>query len=160
MKTVESSAVFQPKQWAEKASREDNRKQDPTRTCAQSGVKIEHCSRCPYATAAVIAVKQATSVIPIVFAGAADPVGTGLVASLARPAGNVTGVSLQTTDIAGKRLELLRDVVPDLRRFAIMANADSTNAVLELNEAQVAAGTLGIDVLPLKIRRGEDIAPA
>jgi putative ABC transport system substrate-binding protein len=108
----------------------------------------------------VIAVKQATSVIPIVFAGAADPVGTGLVASLARPAGNVTGVSLQTTDIAGKRLELLREVVPDLRRLAIMANADSTNAVLELNEAQVAAGTLGIDVLPLKIRRGEDIAPA
>jgi ABC-type uncharacterized transport system substrate-binding protein len=113
-----------------------------------------------YATAAVIAVKQATSVIPIVFAGAADPVGTGLVASLARPAGNVTGVSLQTTDIAGKRLELLREVVPHLRRLAIMANANSTNAVLELNEAQVAARTLGIDVLPLQIRRGEDIAPA
>jgi putative ABC transport system substrate-binding protein len=107
-----------------------------------------------YATPAVIAAKQATSVIPIVFAGAADPVGTGLVASLARPAGNVTGVSLQTTDIAGKRLELLREVVPDLRRLAIMANADSTNAVLELDEAQVAARTLGIDVLPLEMTRG------
>ena len=73
-------------------------------------------------TAAVVAAKQATSVIPIVFAVAGDPVGTGLVASLARPGGNVTGLSLQATDIAGKRLELLREVVPGLRRLAIMAN--------------------------------------
>ena len=69
-----------------------------------------------------LAAKQATSVIPIVFALAGDPVGTGLVASLARPGGNVTGLSIQQTDLAGKRLELLREVVPGLRRLAIMAN--------------------------------------
>ena len=73
-------------------------------------------------TAAVIAAKQATSVIPIVFAVAGDPVGSGLVASLARPGGNVTGLSNQTADLAGKRVELLREVVPGLRRLAIMAN--------------------------------------
>jgi ABC-type uncharacterized transport system substrate-binding protein len=113
-----------------------------------------------YATPTIIALKQVTSVIPVVFAGAADPVGTGLVASLARPGGNATGVSLQTTDIAGKRLELLREIVPGLRRLAIMANAGSTNAVMEMGEAQAAARTLGLDVVPLEIRRGEDIAPA
>ena len=70
------------------------------------------------------AAKQATSVIPIVFATVADPLSTGLVASLARPGGNVTGLSLTSPDLAGKRLELLREVVPGLRRLAIMANAD------------------------------------
>jgi len=72
-------------------------------------------------TLPVLAAKQATTVTPIVFAVAADPVGTGLVASLARPGGTVTGLSLQYTDLAGKRLELLREVVPGLRRLAIMA---------------------------------------
>ena len=81
---------------------------------------------------AVLAAKQATSVIPIVFAVAADPVGTGLVASLARPGGNVTGLSIQQTDLAGKRLELLREVVPGLRRLAIMANVGYPAAVLEM----------------------------
>jgi putative ABC transport system substrate-binding protein len=113
-----------------------------------------------YATAAVIAVKQIISDIPIVFAGVADPVGTGLVASLARPGGNATGVSLQTTDIAGKRLELLREVIPGLRRLAIMANVDFANAVLEMNEVQVAARTLNLDIVPLEIRRMEEITPA
>jgi putative tryptophan/tyrosine transport system substrate-binding protein len=113
-----------------------------------------------YSTPAVLAVKQATSLIPIVFAGAGDPVGTGLVASLALPGGNATGVSLQTTDIAGKRLELLREFVPSLTRLAIMANVGSPNAVLEMNEARAAAHTLSIDIVPLEIRRGEDIAPA
>ena len=113
-----------------------------------------------YSTPAVIAVKQITSLIPIVFAGAGDPVGTGLVASLAVPGGNATGVSLQTTDIAGKRLELLRELVPGLTRLAIMANVGSPNAVLEMNEARAAARTLSIDIIPLEIRRGEDIAPA
>ena len=100
-----------------------------------------------YATPAVVAVKQATSAIPIVFAGVADPVGTGLVASLARPGGNATGISLQTTDIAGKRLELLRELVPGLRRLAIMANIGSANANLELNEVQAAARKLNLDVV-------------
>src|SRR5262249_16693241 len=71
---------------------------------------------------ALLAAKQATSVIPIVFAVANDPVGSGFVASLSRPGGNITGLSLQSTDLAGKRLELFREVVPDLRRLAIMAH--------------------------------------
>jgi putative ABC transport system substrate-binding protein len=77
-----------------------------------------------YATPPVIAAKQATSVIPIVFAVAGDPVNTGLVASLSRPGGNVTGLSVQQTELAGKRLELLRELVPGLRRLAIMGNAE------------------------------------
>ena len=113
-----------------------------------------------YSTPAVLAVKQATSLIPIVFAGAGDPIGTGLVASLALPRGNATGVSLQTSDIAGKRLELLRELVPDLTRLAIMANADSANSVLEMSEARAAADTLSINVIPLEVRRGQEIAPA
>jgi ABC-type uncharacterized transport system substrate-binding protein len=112
-----------------------------------------------YAAPAVIAAKQVTSVIPIVFAGTGDPVGIGLVASLARPGGNVTGVSLQTTDIAGKRLELLRELVPGLQRLAIMANV-GPNTVLEISEVQASARQLGINIVPLEIRRGEDIAPA
>src|SRR5258705_9046529 len=102
-------------------------------------------------TAAVVAAKQATSVIPIVFATAGDPVGTGLVASLARPGGNVTGLSNQSADLAGKRLELLREVVPSLRRLAIMANIGSPIGVLEMGEVLGAAGTLGPEVAPLEI---------
>jgi putative tryptophan/tyrosine transport system substrate-binding protein len=111
-------------------------------------------------TAAVIAAKQATSVIPIVFGTAGDPVGTGLVASLARPGGNVTGLSNQSADLPGKRLDLLRQVVPGLRRLAIMANISSPIGVLETNEVQAAARTLGLDVVASEIRRAEDIAPA
>jgi ABC-type uncharacterized transport system substrate-binding protein len=108
----------------------------------------------------VLAAKQATSVIPIVFGTAADPVGSGLIASLARPGGNVTGLSVQFTDLAGKRFELLREVVPGLRRLAIMANVGTPGAVLEMREAQAAAHTLGLEVATLEIRRVEDIAPA
>jgi putative ABC transport system substrate-binding protein len=111
-------------------------------------------------TEAVIAVKKATSVIPIVFGTAGDPVATGLVASLARPGGNVTGLSNQSADIAGKRLELLQAVVPSLRRLAIMANIASSIGVLEMREVQTAAQTLGLEVATLEIRRAEDIAPA
>jgi putative ABC transport system substrate-binding protein len=109
---------------------------------------------------AVAALKQATSVIPIVFAIATDPVGGGLVASLARPGGNVTGLSIQSADLAGKRLELLREVVPGLRRLAIMVNVGYPQAVLEMAEVEAAARTLGIEVAALEIRRAEDIAPA
>jgi putative ABC transport system substrate-binding protein len=108
---------------------------------------------------AAIAAKQVTSVIPIIFAVAGDPVGTGLVASLARPGGNVTGLSLQFTDLAGKRLELFREVVPGLRRLAIMANISSHAAVLEMHEVQTTARTLGLEILTVEIRRAEDIAP-
>jgi putative ABC transport system substrate-binding protein len=109
---------------------------------------------------AVLAAKQATSLIPIVFAVAADPVGGGLVASLVRPGGNVTGLSTQFTDLAGKRLELLREIVSSLRQLAIMANAGYPAAVLEMAEVQATARTLGLEVTPLEIRRAEDIAPA
>jgi putative ABC transport system substrate-binding protein len=111
-------------------------------------------------TAAVTAAKQATSVIPIVFAAAGDPVGTGLVASLARPGGNVTGLSLQQTDLAAKRLELLREFVPGLRRLAILANTASAGAVLDMREVDATARALGLNPLVLEIQRAEDIAPA
>ena len=108
----------------------------------------------------VVAAKQATSVIPIVFGLAADPVGSGLVASLARPGGNVTGLSVQGTDLAGKRFELLREIVPGLRWLAVIANADASGAVLEMREAQAAARALGLEVATPEIRRAEDIVPA
>ena len=79
---------------------------------------------------------------------------------MARPGGNVTGLSIQQTDVAAKRLELLREVVRDLRRLAILAHIDSPNAVLEMREVQAAARTLGFEVIPLEILRGEDIVPA
>jgi putative tryptophan/tyrosine transport system substrate-binding protein len=113
-----------------------------------------------HANPMVIAAKQATSVIPIVFAAAADPLGTGLVASLARPGGNVTGLSVQNTDLAGKHLELLRDFIPGLRRLAIMVNVDNSASVLEMREVQAAARMIGLEVATLTIRRAEDIAPA
>src|SRR5262245_24902756 len=111
-------------------------------------------------TALIEAAKQATSVIPIVFASAGDPVGTSLVASLARPGGHGTGLSLQQTETTGKRLEILREVVPRLRRLAILANVDNPAVVLDMREIQTTARTLGLEVITLEIRRGEDIAPA
>jgi putative tryptophan/tyrosine transport system substrate-binding protein len=107
---------------------------------------------------ATLAAKEATSIIPIVFAAAGDPVGSGLVASLARPGGNVTGSSLQGTDLAGKRLELLREALPNLRRLAVMANVGYSAAVLELREVQAEAPPLGVEIAVLEIRRTEDIA--
>jgi putative tryptophan/tyrosine transport system substrate-binding protein len=109
---------------------------------------------------AVPAAKQATSVIPIVFAVDNDPVGTGLVASLARPGGNVTGLSVQSPDLVGKRLELLREVLPGLRRLAIIANVGYPAAAMEMREVQAAGHILSFDIIPLEIRRAEDIAPA
>ena len=109
---------------------------------------------------AVPAAMQATSVIPVVFALAGDPVGTGLIASLARPGGNVTGLSIQQIDLASKRLELLREIVPGLRRLAIMANIGFPDAVLEMREVQSTAKMLGLEIVALAIRRAEDIAPA
>jgi putative ABC transport system substrate-binding protein len=106
-------------------------------------------------TASVLAAKRATSVIPIVFAGG-DPVGTGLVVSLARAGGNVTGLSLQQSDLAGKRLELLRDVVPALRRLAILANAGNPVTLRDMREVEVAAP--GLMVATVEIWRVEDIA--
>ena len=104
---------------------------------------------------AVAATMQATSTIPIVFAIAVDPVGAGLVASLARPGGNVTGLSAQTTELPGKRIELLRAVLPDLRRLAVIANVSYLSAVRELAEVRAVTRNLGIDVDVLEIRRAE-----
>jgi putative ABC transport system substrate-binding protein len=107
-----------------------------------------------------LAAKQATAVIPIVFAAATDPIGTGLVASLARPGGNVTGLATQMSDTIGKKLEFLREVVPDLRRLAIMANAGNPGSMLDMSEAEATARRLGLEVTTSEIRRAEDIAPA
>jgi putative ABC transport system substrate-binding protein len=104
--------------------------------------------------------KQATSAIPIVFAVAGDPLGAGLVASLARPGGNVTGLSLEQTDVASKRIALLREVLPNLRQLAILANVGNPAAVLEMGKVQAAARTLGVEVVTSEIRRAEDIPPA
>jgi ABC-type uncharacterized transport system substrate-binding protein len=111
-------------------------------------------------TEAAIAAKQATSVIPIVFPTAGDPIGSRLVASLARPGGNVTGLSNLGTGLAAKRLELLREVFSDLRRLAVMANPDYSGGVTERDEIDAAARTLSLEIVPLPIRRLEDIAPA
>jgi putative tryptophan/tyrosine transport system substrate-binding protein len=113
-----------------------------------------------YGNTTAAAIKQTVTTIPIVFAAAGDPVGTGLVASLARPGGNVTGLSIQQTDLAGKRLEILRDLLPNLHTLAILANAGSPNAVLEMGEAGVAARRFGLAIVRSEVRKTEDFAPA
>ena len=111
-------------------------------------------------TPAVMMLKEATTAIPIVFVGLADPIGSGVVASLARPGGNVTGLSLQAPDIAGKRLALLREVVPNLRRVAFMGNVDNPVVPREMREVQAAADTLGLEIATVAIRRAQDVVPA
>ena len=113
-----------------------------------------------HATENVMAAKRVTSVIPIVFAAAGDPIGTDLVASLAHPGGNVAGLSIQATDLATKRLQLLREVVPDLRRLAILVNVNNPASVLERREVQTAARKISLEVISLELRNAEDIAPA
>ena len=112
------------------------------------------------ATAPALAAKQTTSVIPIVFALATDPIGSGLVVSLARPGGNVTGLSIQNIDLIGKRVELLREVVPDLTRLAIMGNVAAPDTATETHEIEATARRLGLDVAMLEVRRAEDITAA
>jgi putative tryptophan/tyrosine transport system substrate-binding protein len=109
---------------------------------------------------AVLEARQATSVIPIVFAAANDPVESGLVASLARPGGNVTGLSNQAVDLAGKRLGLLREILPAVRRLGIMANVGYRATALEIDRLQSAARALGVEGTVLEITRAEDIPPA
>src|SRR5246127_3709121 len=98
---------------------------------------------------AVPTVRQATATIPIVFAVGIDPVGSGLVASLAKPGGNVTGLSLQAANLAGKRIELLREVVPNLHRLGIIFNVGNAQPVLEMEETKAAARAVGLEVVPL-----------
>ena len=111
------------------------------------------------ATSTALAAKQATSVVPIVSV-MSDPIGTGLVASLNRPGGNVTGISVQQDELAGKRVELLREVVPGLRRLAVIAYAGSRPSLVELEQAYAAARTLGLDAVKMEIHKMEDIASA
>jgi putative tryptophan/tyrosine transport system substrate-binding protein len=111
-------------------------------------------------TEPTLAVKHATASIPIVFAATGDPVGTGLVESLASPAGNVTGLSNQSADLNGKRIDLLREVVPNLRKLALMANVASPIGVLEMREVEEVCRILGLEVFRLEIQRAEDIEPA
>ncbi len=113
-----------------------------------------------HGTPAVLAAKRATSVIPIVFPVASNPVENGIVASLARPGGNVTGLSLQRADTAAKRVEMLREIVPRLRGLAILVNADSPGVMLEAEEVQATAQGQGLSVVRTEIRRAADIAPA
>ncbi len=111
-------------------------------------------------TPAVMALKQATLVIPIIFATAGDPVGNKLVASLAKPGGNVTGLATLAAELAAKQIEILREVIPGLRRLAVMGNVGNPFTVLELAEVQAAASALGLEVVTLEIRHAQDIAPA
>jgi putative ABC transport system substrate-binding protein len=105
------------------------------------------------ATPATLAAKQATTIIPIVFGAATDPIGTGLVQSLARPGGNVTGLSNQISDTSGKKLEFLREIVPGLRRLAILANPGNPAVLLDVVETQAAASKLGLEVTTSEVRR-------
>jgi putative tryptophan/tyrosine transport system substrate-binding protein len=113
-----------------------------------------------WATALALAAKHATTTIPIVFALATDAVGSGLVASLARPGGNLTGLSALNIDLIGKRIELFREIVPRLRRLAIMANVGVLDTAAEMREVAATSRTLGLDVKTFEIRRADEIAPA
>jgi putative tryptophan/tyrosine transport system substrate-binding protein len=105
------------------------------------------------------AIRKELPTVPILFF-ANDPLGSGLVNSLARPSGNMTGISLQTLDLANKRFELLRETIPSMRRLAVMANANVAPTTLEMNTVQELARKFGIDAVPLEIRRSEDIESA
>ena len=107
-----------------------------------------------------LAAKEATKTIPIVVAIIGDPVGSGLVATLARPGANLTGLSMVAADTAGKRLEILREAFPSLRRLAILANVANPGTALEFEAVQAAAHKLSLDPITLEIRRGEDIPGA
>jgi ABC-type uncharacterized transport system substrate-binding protein len=111
-------------------------------------------------TQAALTAKNATAAIPIVFVLPGDPVGSGLVASLARPGGNVTGLSSQTADLSGKRLDLMREIVPGLRQLAMMGNAGNPANMSDMHEFQTAARASGLDATTFEIRRTEDITAA
>ena len=113
-----------------------------------------------HATPNVVAAKQVTSVIPIVFPSAGDPVGNGLVASLARPGGNITGLSVQSSDLVQKAVQLLRELLPNLTRLAMMYHIGNPVTALQADAVKSAAGRFGLDVAIVEVRRAEDIAPA
>ncbi|HEY1438915.1 MAG TPA: ABC transporter substrate-binding protein [Casimicrobiaceae bacterium] len=111
-------------------------------------------------TEAALAVKQATGAIPIVMANIGDPVGTGLVASLARPGGNITGISFQGTELAGKQLDLLKEAFPRLSRVAVLSNPANASHAFKVREAGVAAGTLHLQLEVVEARQASEIESA
>ena len=113
-----------------------------------------------WATGPSLAAKRATSTIPVVFALATDPVGSGLVASLARPGSNATGLSALNLDLVGKRVEFLREIVPDLQRLAVLGNTGAADTTFELDEVIKAAETLGVEATAVEIKLSADVAPA
>jgi putative ABC transport system substrate-binding protein len=108
-------------------------------------------------TPAIEAAKNATKTIPIIMAGVSDPVGTGFVASLARPGGNITGLSLQSPELSGKRLELLKEVIPKLSRVAFLVHRQDPGHRLFVKEAQDAGQSLGMQIQPLAVAGFEEI---
>jgi putative ABC transport system substrate-binding protein len=110
-------------------------------------------------TGPTIAVMKAAPGIPIVFAAAGDPIGTKIVASLARPGGNVTGLSNQQTDLAGNRLELLHEVAPGVKRLGLLGNVGVPNVTLEMKEVQNVAAKIGVEVIPVEITKTDDLVP-
>jgi putative ABC transport system substrate-binding protein len=113
-----------------------------------------------YGTPGALAAKQATSVIPIVFTLVGDPVRTGVVTTLAHPGGNLTGLSNESIDLPGKRLALLREALPGLRRLAILGNSSNPSSALEIKEVRSLARGVNIEVSTFEIRRADEIAPA
>jgi putative ABC transport system substrate-binding protein len=105
-------------------------------------------------------VKKATAVIPIVMTNDSDPVGAGVVASLARPGGNITGLTSLARELSGKRLELLKEILPRLSRAAILGISDIPGNAQTLKETEIAAATLGVQTQHLDIRAAKDIEPA
>lgn len=106
------------------------------------------------------AARKATSKTPIVVALMSDPVGTGLVSSLARPGGNLTGMSIQSTDLAGKRIELLKEAIPALKRFAILAYVDYAGTLRDVEAIHVVSKSIDVEAVTLPIHRANDIEPA
>jgi putative ABC transport system substrate-binding protein len=113
-----------------------------------------------HSTPGARAAKEATSTIPVVIAAVADPVALGLVASLARPGGNLTGLSFFWAEVAAKRIELIKETIPTLARVAVFVNPDLPASPLVLGAMQHAAGALGLDLVPITVRLRDDIAPA
>src|SRR5215467_11901544 len=103
-----------------------------------------------------LAAKRATSTIPIVMTASGDPLGSGLIASLAHPGGNVTGMSLMVPDIAGKRFQLLKELLPRLGRVAVLWNVANPYPAIVFKETQVAGQRLGIEVHSLAVRSPDD----
>ena len=111
-------------------------------------------------TPAVQAAKEATSTIPIVMASAGDPVGTGFVKSLARPGGNITGLTGISAELAGKRIELLRELVPGLARVGLLLNGSNPFAKSLVSETRMAAKRAGLQLQIIDVRRAQDVEPA